>query len=204
MLGLHHFDVPNLRGRNVKDVPNDHTRGREVAADRDTESEDEFDFRLAEEAEHGSAEEESESGHKGSSRKKKLKPTNRGGDEAIKGEKTEDELETANSNERENRSKEAESVRMFDSDTRNQPRAKRKRGQQKKRQHRDNKGAEKGHVSRQADQKGQSVRTQTGRGARRRRGARRNRSGDPEDHEEPQVELEGGVLRDKLNIGRIS
>ena len=192
--------MPNLSGRDVLD---DHGRGREVPKDRDVESNDEFDFGLAEEAEGKSAE-ESKSGRKGNSEKKEPKPTKHGGDEAIKGKKTEDELERANSDERENRSEEAESVRMFDSDTLNQPRAKRKRRQQKKRQHRDNKGAEKGHVSRQADQKGQSVRTQTGRGARRRRGARRNRSGDPEDHEEPQVELEGGVLRDKLNIGRIS
>ena len=36
------------------------------------------------------------------------------GEDAIKGEKTEDELETANSDETENRSEEAESVRMFD------------------------------------------------------------------------------------------
>ena len=42
------------------------------------------------------------------------------GDDAIEGEKTEDELETANSDESENRSEEAESVRMFDSDTLNQ------------------------------------------------------------------------------------
>ena len=46
---------------------------------------------------------ESESGHKGSSWKKEPKPTKHGGDETIKGEKTEDELETANSNESENR-----------------------------------------------------------------------------------------------------
>ena len=68
--------------------------------------------------------EESESGHKGSSRKKEPEPTKLGGDDAIKGEKTKDELETTNSDESENLSKEAESVRMFDSDTLNQPRAK--------------------------------------------------------------------------------
>ena len=51
------------------------------------------------------------------------------GDDAIEGEKTEDEFETANSDESENRSEQAESVRMFDSDTLNQPRPKRKRRQ---------------------------------------------------------------------------
>ena len=71
--------------------------------DRDTESDAIFNFGSAEEAEGGSKE-ESESGHKGSNRKIQPKPTNHGGDEAIKGEKTEDELETANSDESENRS----------------------------------------------------------------------------------------------------
>ena len=63
----------------------------------------------------------------GSNRKKEPKAADHGGDEAIKGEKTEDELETANSNERENRSEVAESVRMFDSDMLNQLRPKWKR-----------------------------------------------------------------------------
>ena len=112
------------------------------------------------------------------------------GDEAIKGEKTEDELETTNSDENKNRSEKAESVRMFDSDMLNQPRAKRKRRQQKERQYHDSKGAEKGRVSRQADRNGRIARSRTGRGARARRGARRNRSGDPGDPEESQVELE--------------
>ena len=53
------------------------------------------DFGSAEEAEGGSAE-ESENRHKGSSRKEEPKLAKHGGDEAIKGEKTEDELETAN------------------------------------------------------------------------------------------------------------
>ena len=47
-----------------------------------------------------------------------------GGDEAKKGEKTEDKLETANSDESENRSEETDSVRMFGSETPNQPNAK--------------------------------------------------------------------------------
>ena len=120
--------MPNLRRRNVRDVPKDHTSGREVPKDYDTESDDEFDFGSAEEAEGGSAE-ESESGHKGNNRKKEPKPTKHGGDDAIK--------ETTNLDESENRSEEAEPVRMFDSDTLNQPRAKRKTRQQTRRHHRD-------------------------------------------------------------------
>ena len=60
---------------------------------------------------------------------RKSPEADRKGDDAIKGEKTEDELETANSDESENQSEGAESVRMFDSDTLNQPRPKRKRRQ---------------------------------------------------------------------------
>ena len=138
--------------------------------DRDIESE----------AERGPAE-ESGSGQKGSSRRREPKPTTHWGDDAIEGEKTEDELETANLDESENRSEQAESVRMFDSDTLSQPRPKRKRRQQEKRQHRNNRRAGKGRVSRQADRKGRSARSRTGRGARARRGARRNRNREPED-----------------------
>ena len=156
---MRHLDVPNLRGRDLRDLrgSNDQGREKEDPKIRDTESNGKLDFRLAEEAEGGSAK-ESESGDKGSGRKKEPKPTKHGGDDAIKGEKTEDELETANSDESENRSKVAESVRMFDSDTLNQPRAKWKRRQQRRHQHRDNKGADKkGRVSRQADRKGRGA-----------------------------------------------
>ena len=45
------------------------------------------------------------------------------------GKETEDELETTNSDESENRSEQAESVRMFDSNTLNQSRPKRKKRQ---------------------------------------------------------------------------
>ena len=48
------------------------------------------------------------------------KPTMHWGDDAIERKKTEDELETANSDESENRSEVAESIWMFDSDTLNQ------------------------------------------------------------------------------------
>ena len=98
--------MPNLRGR---DVPNNHRREREVLKDRNAESDGEFYYRSVEEAEGGSAE-DSENGHKGSSQKKEPKKAKHGRDEIIKGEKTEDELKTANSDESENRSEEAESV----------------------------------------------------------------------------------------------
>ena len=51
------------------------------------------------------------------------------GGDAIKGEKTEDELETTNLNESENQSKEAKSVQLFDLDTLNHSRVKQKRRQ---------------------------------------------------------------------------
>ena len=85
-----------------------------------------------------------------------------GGDEANKGEKTKDELETTSSDESEKRSEEVDSVQMFDSEMPNQLKAKRKKGQQKRHQHRDNKEAGKGRTSRQADQKGRGVRNLTG------------------------------------------
>ena len=185
---MRHLDVPNLRGRKFpKDQAAEHERS---GRDCDTESDVEFDLGSAEEAERGPAE-KSRYGQNGSSQRREPKPTMHRGDDAIEGEKTEDELETANSDESENRSEEAESVRMCDSDMLNQPRPKRKRRQQEKRQHRDSRRADKGRVSRQADRKGRSARNRTGRGARTRREARRNRSREPENPEEPQVELEG-------------
>ena len=72
-----------------------------ITINRDIESNDEFDFGSAKEVEGGSAE-EFEIGHKGSSRRKVPKTTMHGGDDIIKGKKTEDELETANSDESEN------------------------------------------------------------------------------------------------------
>ena len=80
-LDLRHLNVPNFRGR---DVPSNHGRGREVPKDHDAESDDKFDFGSVEEAKDGSAE-ESEREHKGSNQKKEPKPTEHGGDEAIKG-----------------------------------------------------------------------------------------------------------------------
>ena len=182
---MRHLDVPNLRGRRVR------AREQERSGkDRDTESDAKFDFGSAEEAEGGSAEKFG-CGQKGSSRRRKPKPTMHWEDAAIKGEKTEDKLDTGNSDESKNQSEDVESVRMFDSDTLNQPRPKRKRRQQEKRQHHNNRRAEKGRVSRQADRKGRSARSRTSRGVRARRGARRNGSREPEDPDDPQVELEG-------------
>ena len=62
-LWLRHLDVPNLRGTTV---PNDQARELERSGDRDTESDAEFDFGLAEEAE-GRPTEKSRCGQKGSS-----------------------------------------------------------------------------------------------------------------------------------------
>ena len=96
------------------------------------ESDDEFDLGLAEGAKDRSAE-ESVSKRGGSNRKKEQKLVEHGEDEANKGEKaitktwsdmvkglkTEDELETANSDETKNRSETADSFHMFDSETPN-------------------------------------------------------------------------------------
>ena len=106
--------------------------------DHNTELDDEFDFRSAEEAECGSTE-ESESDVR--ERKSRRQPSI--------GEMTPSRVETANSDERENKSEVALK----------QPRPMQKRRQQKKRQYRDNEGAEKGSVSRQADHKGRSARS---------------------------------------------
>ena len=87
----------------------------------------------------------------------------------MKGLKIEDELETANSSKSEDKLETADSVRMFDSETPNQLKAKRKEG----RHHWDKKGAGKGLTSRQADGKGRGVWNRMGQGARERREARR-------------------------------
>ena len=107
---MRHLDVPNLRGR---EVPKDQAAEHERSGRDDTESSDEFDLGSAEEAERGPAE-MSSYGQKGSSQRREPKPTMHRGDDAIEGEKTEDELETANSDKSENRSEVADSFRMFD------------------------------------------------------------------------------------------
>ena len=71
----------------------------------------------------------------------------------VKGLKKEDELETANSDKRGNGLKTTDSVEQFDSEESNQLKFKRSKMQQKKRQHRDIEGTDKGLTSRQADRK---------------------------------------------------
>ena len=122
--------------------------------------------------------EKSESGHESINRRKEPKSVEHGGDEANKGEKAktktwsevvkglwiEDELKTTNSNESGNKSETTDSVRMFDSETPNQLKAMQRKGQYKRHQYHNSKGAKKGRMSRQADRKGQGVRNRTGRG----------------------------------------
>ena len=91
-------------------------------------SAEEAEVESTEEVEGGPAE-KSGTGQKGRRRRKESKPT----EYAKKGVETEDELETANS-ESEDRSEKAESDRRFDSDALNQPRPKRIKRQQRKRQ----------------------------------------------------------------------
>ena len=160
------------------------------------ESDEEFDFGPAEEAEEE---------NRGRNRKKESKIARQGGDIAkkgvkaktktwsnvLKGLKTEDELKIANSGESAIQSKVTDSIEMFDSDITNRLRAKRRKGQQKRRQNRNSKGAEKGHTSRQADRKGQGMWNRMSRGAQARHEARRSRSKDLEEQAEPQVEVEG-------------
>ena len=71
--------------------------------------------------------------------------------DVVKALKTKDELQTTNLDESENRSEEADSVQMFDLETPNQLKAKWRKGRWKRYQYRDNKVAEKGRMSRQAD-----------------------------------------------------
>ena len=120
-LGLQHLDVPNLRGRR---------REEEVQA----ESDEEFDFVTAEEVEDG---------YGGSDRRKEPgpEPTKKGGDKAkkgkkartktwldvVKGLKTEDELETTNSNKNGNGSETTDLVEQLDSEEPNQLKAKQTR-----------------------------------------------------------------------------
>ena len=121
------------------------------------ESDEEFDFGPTEEAEEE---------NRGRNRKKEPKIAGQGGDTSKKGEKaeiktwsnvvkgleTKDELEIANSGE--NKSE----LEMFDSDITNRLRAKQRKGQQKWHQHQNNKEDEKGHISRQADQRVEACR----------------------------------------------
>ena len=163
-LGMRHLDTPNLRGRKEQEAectPKELAEkctlcgGHHGGRDAESDEEFDFDFRPAEEAE----------GSKDRNFTEKPKITEEGGDEANKGQKTKDELETTNSVEREIESDMFDSIGMFDSDTPNQLRAKRRKGQRRTRQHHNNERAVKGRVSRQADRKGRSTRNRMGPGA---------------------------------------
>ena len=99
---MRHLNTPNLRGRKEQEeecTSKEHEQEEKCTlcgvhhGGRDAESDEEFDFdfRTAEEAE----------GSKDHNFMGKPKITEDGGDEANKGQKTEDELETANSVKRE-------------------------------------------------------------------------------------------------------
>ena len=154
---MRHLDMPNLRER--KEQEEECTWKEQeskctlsgVHHNGDAELDDEFGFEPAKEAEerskyHNSMEE--------------LKVTKTWRDkvkyktwsDVVKGLGIEDELETTNSIESEIESE------MFDSDSPNQLRAKRRKGQRSMHLHCNSKRAEKGQRSRQADQEGRSAR----------------------------------------------
>ena len=177
--------MPNLRGRKEQEK-------ERSGSDPEAESDEEFDFGSTEEAEDE---------HGGNNQRNESEPAEQGGDEAkkgkkaknktwsdvVKGLKIEDKLETTNSYKSGNESETAGSVRMFDSETPNHLEAKQKKWQRKRRQHRGNKGAQKGCTSKQADQKG--------------RGARA-RYEEPEGQTEHQVEIHAQHWVRKL-VGRL-
>ena len=150
-LGLRHLDTPNLRGRQEEQEEKRERSG--IACD--VKSDEEFYFMLVEETEEE---------NRGCNHKKESKITGQGGDIAkkgvkaktktwsnvVKGLKTEGELETANSGKSAIETEVTDSIEIFDSDIMKQLRAKQRKGQWKRRQHRDSKGAEKGHTIRQA------------------------------------------------------
>ena len=161
---MRHLDTPNLKGRQQE-------RERERSgSDRDAETAEEFDFRPAEEAEEENRgrnrkEEPKTAEQRGNTTKKGVKAKTKTWCDVVKGLKIEDELETTNSDVSGIGSEVTDSIEMFDSDITNRLRAKRRKGHQKRRQHCYSKRAEKGHISKQADQKGRAVRNQTGQGA---------------------------------------
>ena len=118
---------------------------------------EEFIFRPAEEAEeentsHNRKKETIKAGKGGDTTKKGGKAEKKTWSDVVKGVEIEDELETTNSGE--NKSE----LEMFDSDITNRLRAKQRKGQQKWHQHQNNKEDEKGHISRQADQRVEACR----------------------------------------------
>ena len=107
MLGFPQFDVPTLRERKEQErVP------ARSGRDRESKSDEEFDFGSVEEVEGGSVK-EAKNSYRGINQSEELESAEEGGDETKKGEKfktktwsdvvkglkTEDELETTNSDE---------------------------------------------------------------------------------------------------------
>ena len=76
----------------------------------------------------------------------------------VKGLKIDDELETGNLDKSGDELETIDLVRMFDLEMLNQLKAKRRKGQRKRCQYRDNKGADKGLMNRQANRKGRYAR----------------------------------------------
>ena len=74
-------------------------------------------------------------------------------------------METSNSNKSGNRSEKTDSVEQLDSIKPNHLKVRRTKGQWKRRQHRDNEGANKGLMSKQVNREGRGARNRTGRGA---------------------------------------
>ena len=149
-LGLQHLDMPNLRRRHSE------RSGR----DQKSESDGEFDFGMTEEDidVYGGSNQRNEPKSKiteqgGGKAKKGRKANTRTWADMVKGLK-EEELETSNLDKSMNVSETTDSVEQFDSNESNHMEAKRIKRQPKKRQHGDNKGADEGLKSRQADRKG--------------------------------------------------
>ena len=142
--------MPNLRGIKGK--------GERILGDRKAESDEEFDLGSGEEAEEG---------YGGRTQRNEPEPTEQGGGKAKKGRKAntrtwadmvkglkEEELETSNLDKSMNVSETTDSVEQFYSNESNHMKANWTKRQLWMRQHRDNKGADKGLTSKQANQKG--------------------------------------------------
>ena len=132
---MRHLDTPNLRGRTEQEAeytPKELSEkctlceGHHGRRDAELHEEFNFDFRPPEEAE----------GSKDCNFMEKPKITEEGGDEANKGEITEEKLGTANSIKSGIESDMFDLIIMLDLDTPNQIRAKRRKGQRRTRQHR--------------------------------------------------------------------
>ena len=136
MLGLHHLDLPHLRGR-----IGGATEKKGVELNEEFSTSD----RVRASGKGGKIKKDITDG--------KIKAKIRTWSDMVKVLKIEDELETTNSNKSGDESEAADSVEQFDSEEPNHLKAKRTKGQRKGRQHHDNKVAGKGRTSNQADRK---------------------------------------------------